>query len=288
MPETLNFFVFNIKLQSNKVGDERTLAYVTLIEKLTRKPYKLFVTGKSEAVVMYGSTNTTDGNKSLYLYGRAAKGFYVAGDERKVLKDGEVTVETNNANELINPTIVRYLFFPDAHRLFLERKNNGPTQFEIERLLKLELNYLIDPDEKLEVNLEKDENTIKEIFAAKVVHSISYKVSYTNEDFLEDLADDFDKELKETNIGEISVIAKADNHIEGLKIQSSKLLGGGLKLAENNGEIKSASITPNDGKGKIKIITNKDKPKVLSLKFEDKDNFWDKWYKNVLKLYRSN
>jgi hypothetical protein len=288
MSQILNFFVFNIKLQSNKTGEERTLAYVTLIEKLTQNPYKVFATNKSEAIVMYGAYNTKDNGKSLYLYGRAAKGLYIAGEEKNILKDGEVKIESNNEDELINPIIVRYLFFPDAHRLFVEKKNGGPGQFDIEKLLNRELNLLINTDEILEVILEKDDSTIKEIFAAKVVHSLSFKVSYTNEDFLKDLADEFDKELKDTNIGELSVTAKADNHIEGLKIDSSPLLGGGLKLAESNGEIRSASITPNNGKGKIKMISNRNKPKILTLKMEDSDNFWDKWYKNVLKIYRGN
>lgn len=288
MSQNLNFFVFNIKLQSEKTGDVRTLAYISLIEKLTNKPYKVLGVSKTEAVVLYGSTNTTDGAKSLYLYGRAAKGFYVAGNEKQVLKDGELIIERNDSNDLINPKIVRYLFFPDAHRLFVEKKASGPSQHNIEQLLNKVLPSFIDANEKLEIILEKDDNTIKEIFAARVVHSLSFKVSYTNEDFLDDLAEDFDKELKATNIGELSVFAKADNHLEGLKIESSPLLGGGLKLAESNGEIKSASITPNDGRGRKKTISNRNKPKVLTIKMEERDNFWDKWYKSVLKLYRGN
>jgi hypothetical protein len=288
MTETLNFFVFNIKLQSDKSGEARTGAYISLITRLTEKPYKVFATKKTEAVVLYGSTNLKDGNDTRYLYGRAAKGFFIAGEKRNILKDGEVNIEVNDENQLINPEIVRYMFYPEAHRLFVEKKNGGPTQTDIEDLLNSKLPNFILPEEKLEIVLEKDESTIKEIFEAKVVHSISYKVSYTNEDFLEDLADDFDRELKDTNIGELIVIAKADNHLEGLKINESRLLGGGLKLAESNGEIKSASITPNDGKGKLKKITNKNRPKVLSLKFKSTDIFWERWYENVVKIYRSN
>lgn len=288
MTQTLNFFVFNIKLQSDKTGEDRTNAYINLITSLTEKPYKVFATKKNEAVVLYGSTNSMDGNKVRFLYGRAAKGFFIAGEQRSILKDGEINREVNDENQLINPEIVQYLFYPAAHRLFVEKKAGGPTQFDVERLLNEKLIKFIGPDEKLEIVLEKDESTIREIFEAKVVHSISYKVSYTNEDFLDDLAKDFDEELKETNIGDLTVIAKADNHSEGLQINKSKLLGGGLKLAESNGEIKSAEITPNDDRGKVKKVTNKNRPKVLSLKIKETDNFWERWYENVLKLYRSN
>lgn len=287
MNQTLNFFVFNIKLQSEKIGEERTKAYIRLIERLASKPYKYFQTGKSEAIVLFGPTASTDNDIPNYLYGRAAKGFYVPGEERKVLSDGEIVSESNDPNALINPEVSKYLFFPDAHRLFLERRKGAPNQFEVEKYLKHELNKYIDSEDLLEIVLEKDENAIKQIFAARVVHSISYKVSYTNEDFLDDLAADYDKELKDNNIGEISVFARSDNHVEGLKIENSKMLGGGLKLAESNGEIRSASITPNDNKGKKITVTNKDKPKVLQMKFEEKDSFWDKWYNTVRSIYRN-
>lgn len=237
--------------------------------------------------MLYGSLTAKDNEKISYLYGRAAKGFYIAGDTRNVLKDGEMIAEVNDENQLINPEISRYIFFPEGHRLFVERKNNGPSVKDIENHLNATLGRFIGEEEQLEIVLEKDDSTIQEIFDAKVVHSISYRVSYTNEDFLGDLAESFDEHLKKNNIGTLSVTAKADNHLEGLKIEDSELLGGGLRLAESNGEIKSAEITPQAGGSKRRRISNTNKPKVLSLKIEDQDDFWVKWYKFVQKLYRN-
>lgn len=41
MAQTLNFFVLNIKLLSDKEGSERTQAYIDLFSKLTTKPYSI-------------------------------------------------------------------------------------------------------------------------------------------------------------------------------------------------------------------------------------------------------
>ncbi|HWD90542.1 MAG TPA: DUF4747 family protein [Mucilaginibacter sp.] len=285
MPENLTYYVINIKLQTSKQGDERTNAYVRLIERISSKPYKYFEVSKNEAIVLYSFINTKSSSESLYLYGRAAKGMYVPGNERTVLKDGELNTEANNPNDIINPVITRCLFYSKRHRLFIEKKVGGPSGEEIEAYLKKELPKLLVDNDKIVVELEKDLSAIEEIFSAKIVHSISYKVTYSNEDFLDELAEELDQELKATNTGELTVIAKSDNNAEGLKIQDSKILGGGIKLAENNGEIRNASITPNDGTGKKKTVKNKAMPKLFKLKISDADNFWKKWYDTVVNLY---
>ncbi|HEY0055772.1 MAG TPA: DUF4747 family protein [Pedobacter sp.] len=285
MAGKLSFHVYNIKLQTNKTGTIRSNEYVRLIEKLASKPFKYFETSKNEAIVLYSFINTKDGADSLFLYGRAAKGMYVPGNERTILKEGQIKSEANDPNDIINPVIVRCLFHTKRHRLFIEKLNGGPTASDIENYLKRELPRLVENNDKLEIILEKDASAIQEIFSAKVVHSISYRVSYTNEDFLDELADELDQELKSTNTGELTVTAKSDNNAEGLKLENSKFLGGGIKLAENNGEIRSASITPNNGSGKRKTVKNKEVPKILSFKYLDTDNFWRKWFDFVTKIY---
>lgn len=282
MAEKITFFLFNIKLQTNKNNEERLLAYRELIEKLTQKKNRILEVKPNQAVTMYGSL----GDKmSPYIYGRTAKGLYIAGEEKKIFKDGELQKEPNDPNSLIDPNIARYIFIPDAHRLCVEKTTKGPNPSDIEKYLNHFLNSLIDKEDIIEIILEKDTKAIKEIFSAKSVHEISYKISYTNEDLSQDLAKLFDDELKENNIGELVVNAKADNKSEGLKINNTPILGGGLKLAESNGEIRRAVIIPINSKKK-KTISNQDKPKFLELKFEDKDPFWEVWYKKIINIYR--
>lgn len=283
MSNKITFFVFNIKLQTNKSDEERLVAYRDLIEKLTQKKNRILEVKQNQAIIMYSSL----GDKgSPFIYGRTAKGLYVPGEEKRVLKDGELQKESNDPNSLIDPNLARYIFIPAAHRLCVEKTSKGPSPVDIERYLNHFLSRLIDKDDIIEIVLEKDTRAIEEIFSAEAVYELSYKISYTNEDLNKDLAKLFDEELKENNIGELIVNAKADNKQEGLKIDNSPILGGGLKLAESNGEIRRAVIIPKNAKRK-KTVTNQDKPKLIDLKFKDQDNFLSLWYNKIINLYRN-
>lgn len=282
MSNKITFFVFNIKLQTNKSDEERLTAYRDLIQKLTQKKNRIFEIKKNQAIIMYGSLGDSS---SPFIYGRSAKGLYVSGEVKNVLKNGEVQKEPNDPDSLIDPNQARYIFIPEAHRLCVEKTSKGPSPSDIEKYLNHFLNKLIDKEDIIEIVLEKDTRAIEEIFNAISVYEISYKISYTNEDLNKDLAKLFDDELKENNIGELTVNAKADNKQEGLKIDKSPILGGGLKLAESNEEIRRAVIIPKNAKKK-KTVTNQDIPKLIDLRFKDQDNFWLIWYNKILTLYR--
>lgn len=283
MTETINYVAFNIKLQSSKRGNDRKEAYINLIKKMTQKPIRPFQISKHEAIVFYESSKQ-EIRDTEYLYGRLAKGGYIPGNERLILKDGEESKEENDPNVISNPSVGRYLFIPKIHRLFVEKGQGYPSPAMIEKYLLSELPKLIDKDEKLEVILEQDQSIIQEIFTAKAVFSLSYQISYTNDDLLPDLADALDQELKNTNVGKLSVVATSDNKTEGLKIEDSKFLKGGLELAKQNGEIRNAEIIPANG-NKKKKIKSKNKPNIFSIKFDVSENSWVAWVKDALKPF---
>ncbi|MGN5953205.1 DUF4747 family protein [Sphingobacterium lactis] len=275
----LNFYIFNIKIQSKKTGDERTKEYLNIIKKLSvsKKPYPIT---KNEAVMMYGLLGYSEKEIPEYVYGRIARGTYIEGDEVNVL-DGDKVVKKPNQKGLMMPIQADFIFIPKIHRLGLEKVVGGPSPFNVYDFLYDRLTELLDEEDILSVVLEKDEKIIEEIYNAKALFGLKYKISYTNDDLTPTFGKELDHQLKAGNVGSLIVSAKADNKDEGLNLDESVILKGGLELAERNGEIQSAQIKRPDS-NQIVSISNASKPKVVDEKYDEEGNKWQQWY-NIIK-----
>lgn len=279
----LNFYIFNIKIQSKKTGEERTREYLNIIKKLsvTRKPYSI---SKNEAVVMYGLLGYSEKTIPEYVYGRIARGTYIEGEEIEVL-DGDKVVVKPNDKGLLKPVAADFIFVPEIHRLGLEKVVNGPTPNDIYNYLFDRVNEFVSEDDIITIVLEKDEKIIEEIYSAKAVFGLKYKISYTNDDLTPTFGKELDEQLKAGNVGSLIVSAKADNKDEGLNLEESVILKGGLELAEKNGEIQSAQIKK-PGSNKIVSISNKSKPKVVAEEYDDRGSKWQQWFKILRRINR--
>lgn len=284
MAKKIPFFIINIKLQNDQNQEERTLRYRELISRLSRDRKILEIKNKNAAIIMYSSYGDSS---SPYIYGQIAKGVHIAGEEIDVIKEGGQSKELNDPKSIKLPNSARYIFVPAAHRLCIEKVAKGPTPIEVEKYINEFLAKYLNEGEILEVLLEKDEKTIEEIFEAKAVYEVSYKISYTNEDIGSEMDTLFDQELKRSNIGQIEIKAKADNKIEGLKVEGTPILEGGLKIAKSNGEVTRAVIIP-EGRRRRKTISNDSKPKLIEIEEDDSLSFWVIWYNKIMGLYRSN
>lgn len=284
MAKKIPFFVINIKLQNNQNQEERTLRYRELISKLSRDRKILEIKNRNTAVIMYSSYGD---DSSPYIYGQIAKGVHIPGEEIDVIKDGGQLREANDPKSIKLPNSARYIFVPAAHRLCVEKVAKGPAPLDVEKYIKEFLSKYLTEGEILEVILEKDEKTIDQIFDAKAVYEVSYKISYTNEDIGSEMETLFDQELKSSNIGQIAIKAKADNQTEGLKIEGTPILEGGLKIAKSNGEVTRAVIIPK-GKTKRQTISNDSKPKLIEIEENDSLSFWMIWYNKIMGIYRQN
>jgi len=286
MKKTVQFYVYNIKLQTKKTGDVKRKEYIRIISALSNAKI-FFQVRNNEAITMYSSYGGERDEKPEYIYGRASKGMYIPGEEVNSLKDGKVTKQPNDPERIIGPKTVDYIFIPDIHRLALQKANAGPSYQQFEAFLRANLPKIVDKNDLIEIVLEKDSSVIKEIFTAKSVHSLSYKISYTNDDLVGVLGDELDEQLKSSNIGDLSVTAKADNLADGLNIEQSIILKGGLELAERNGEIRNAVIVPEGIGARKKTVSNKDRPQIQFFEDEDQGDKWRRWARKILSVYTS-
>jgi len=280
------FYVFNIKLQSPKTGEGRTKAYEDLILNLTKR--KRFTRlNKSDAITIYPPYERED--KGIkYFYGNIGKGIsFFDKEEVNVLNNNSVSKEVINKENIFEPIMGQYIFIPSIHRLALMKTSNSISIFELEKFLREHLGKLIAPEEKIEIDFEKEEAVIDEIFKAYAVYSLSYEISYTNNDALSAQGELFDSVLKDNHIGKLNVTAVSDHADEGMNIEDVNFLGGGLEVAKKNGVVKSAVIKPAEKKRRKKV-TNKENPSIHEVEMiNENDDQSIHWFKKLLNLYKS-
>lgn len=281
MKEKINSFIINIKLQSKLTGDERTYEYVRIIKELSASK-NILTTGKNEGIQMYSVRGVQDSQIPEFIYGNIAKGTYIEDSEINVV-EGDKIVKDINKPRILKPEVSDFLFIPKKHRLILEKINGGPTEKQVEVYLNTFLKKIIRSDDVLEIVLEKDKNVIEQIYQAKKVFKLSYEISYTNDDAIGHLGEDLEDIIKESKIGKLKVSAEADNKDEGLKIDESVLLEGGLELAKSNGTINSAKILP-QGSTKAIYISNKEKPKIIPIEIDlELGGKFRLWFQEIIK-----
>lgn len=281
------FYVFNVKLQSDKTGDERILAYDKLFQSLVGKK-RFSRISKSEAITIYPPFER-DIKGIKYYYGNIGKGIsFFDKDEVIILNNNNVSKEAVNKDNIFEPVVGQYIFIPIIHRFGLIKDSNSISITEFEKFLNEHLVKLIDPSDKLEIGFEKEPSVIDEIFKASAVYSLSYQISYSNSDALSAQGELFDSILKTNNIGTLDVTAKSDHSDEGMNIKDVDFLGGGLEVARKNGVIKRAIIKPQNNT-KTKTVTNTEKPLIQEVELiNESDDKNLHWFKKLLKIYKSN
>jgi hypothetical protein len=256
----LSFYVLNVKLQTNKANADRDQVYSSLFKMLEeRRIHERVAKDKHMMILSSIEGSTMRGIK--FIHGTIGKGILFDRPGTRIHIPTNTTQSGFKDDEnIFQWKATHYVFIPEAHRFCLFR-GGGISINEARSFLFQAIPKVIDRDDKIVVEIENDESPINEIFSAERVRRLTYKVTYTNEDFLKSMGEELDETLKNAGIGEITVDAKAD-HQGNLKIKDEKLLQGGIELAKENGTV-SAVITTN---GKSKYVTTEKTPLLVEYK----------------------
>jgi len=281
------FYVFNVKLQSDKKGSERIQAYETLIKSLTSTT-RFTRLNKNEAIAMYKPYERSEKGVK-YFYGSLGKGIsFFDKDEIHVLDNNNISSEPVKKNRILEPIVGDYIFIPSIHRFALLCKPNSISLNDFNKFLQDHLHKFVELPERIVIDFEKESSIIQEIFKARAIYSLSYEISYSNNDALSAQGELFDELLKENHIGDLKVTAQSDHRQEGMNISKVDFLGGGIEVAKRNGTIKHAAILPL-GSDKVKNISNTEKPIILDFEvLDDNDNITLRWFQRLLHIYKKN
>lgn len=286
MAKKLKFFVVNVKLQSDKQGEERLQAYDNLIRDLTNlEPFTKL--GKNQAITIYRPLHSIH-NGIKYYYGRVGKGIsFFDRESVSILKDSTLKQEDVEKNKLIDPVVGTYMYIPSIHRFALLSQSTSVHISDFYKLLNEHLHKIISSSDLIEILIQKDATVIERIFEATAVYNLNYEITYSNNDSMGAQGQLFEKILKENHIGKLQVSARSDHSEQGMNISEVNFLGGGIEVAKQNGVIKSASIKETEN-SKILKVTNEEKPSIFSFEFNKKNEIMDlEWFKAFFSKYRS-
>jgi len=281
---TFEFEVINIKLQTNKTPEERYESYKSIILDLVKSQLHSAV-GLNKHLIIYSATLKVSDTGIEYIYGRIGKGIYFDKENGSSIdiKKSSTESEIFDITKIYNPDKADYIFIPSAHR-FCVKMGDKISGNEVRKFLYVNIPFVMDTSDKIQVEIENEEKAIQEILTALKIHKIDYIISYTNDDTLGAAASLFEKRLKKSQIGKINIKAEADHH-DFMKFKGEEILEGGIELAENNGNINSAEIT--NSKGIRKTVTTKDKPKRIKIQC-DYEIFRNVIVSTIMSLYRNN
>ena len=267
----IKFQIINIKLQTNKQGLEKEDAYLNLIHKLKTKKIHSSVSENTHMIIYSDFERTTQVSNVKYVYGRLGKGIYFENELINSLNIAESKdeMQQSNKNQILEPKIAEYIFIPKVHR-FVFINSAGISVNNIHKFLKESLPLVADKEDIVEVEIVKDPKITDEILNAFAIHSLDYTISYTNDDPTKSVEKLLDERLKKLFAGKMTVQLEADNRGHLNMDEPDELIEGGVKLAEQNGQINEAIITKKMGGKKIKL-SNKENPRYFDVEANEYD-----------------
>lgn len=279
------FQMINIKLQTNKFGENKTNAYKNLIKKLKEGKVHSSVEKNIHMMIFSCFERATAVTKTEYIYGRLGKGIHFDKDTVDTLNIEKAEEEKiiTNKNQILDPDIAEYIFIPSIHR-FIFLNVSGISIKNVYKFLKENLPLVADKEDIVEVDIVKDPKITEEILNAFQIHFIDYNISYTNDDITSSAEKYLDEHLKKLNVGTFKAQLKADHNGALNTKEPDELIEGGIKLAEQNGQINEAVITRYQG-GDKERLTNKENPRYFDVDASD-DNYRETIISKVLRLFR--
>lgn len=267
----IKFQIINIKLQTNKQGVEKEDAYLNLIHKLKTKKIHSSVAENTHMIIYSDFERATPVSNVRYVYGKLGKGIYFENELINSLNIAESKDEKqqSNKNQILEPKIAEYIFIPTVHR-FIFINSPGISINHIHKFLKESLPLVADKEDIVEVEIVKDPKITDEILNAFAIHSLDYTISYTNDDPTKSVEKLLDDRLKKIFAGKMTVQLEADNRGHLNMDEPDELIEGGVKLAEQNGQINQAIITKKMGGKKIKL-SNRENPRYFDVEANEYD-----------------
>lgn len=273
----LNIKVFNIKLISNnRKGEE---AYIDIFNKLHARKTTVNTMSDKYAKLRTQSwayeKNILTG-MLVYFTQLNDKGWY---------NDKTNKIEEHDTDDHLHPNgkECQYYFIPKIHR-FCFIDDNKVSVTNVFKFLSKGLAEVIEEDEEIQVFIEQSNDGIDKIFNAASISRIVLQASFTNNDLTDDFEKLMDDDLRNSNISELNMNVKSTK-AKSIDLEHSKIISGGIKLAQSNGFVEATII---DSKT-LKKETIKTRNYHLRLKIESKPGHEAKTiFDKLLSIFKRN
>lgn len=266
---TADYYVLNVKLLPAQENSSKR--YSDLIESWLRNDNAIITKGdKRHYYVLRELQKIEDGK--IY-YGVITK--YVSFDRIDFIDNKTRKIIPRPIPDNIEGRVSEYefVFVPSVHRFAIIKlgkinsdvKRLGAPLGKIQEIIKAAFDINLDVGQETIVEIEQEEFLFEEILNSDLL-SLTFRVSYTNDDILPEGKEFIDNLLKKSHIQNFT--GKLDSDNTGSISTEQGFVRGILELAKENGMVK-ATIKNNDGK---KILNSLDFPMIKSVESEDNNN----------------
>lgn len=258
-----NIQLVNIKLLSNKRKGKD--AYKDILYKIHENKISVPVRGGKHAIIrtLFSDVFSLKGDNIDVYYGKFSK--YTVIDGKDWINIDTMDVESDveiPANKFPNLVETDYIFIPEAHR-FIIVNISGVNINAVNEFFTEALKQVIDFDEDYEIVIEQSEDIFDEIKRAEIVTKLFIRISYTNADAGNDAFEFIDKQIKQSQIGKLSMDISPD-HEKNIQTDTT-LISGALDVAKSNGY----AVAKVENNGIKKKIETKKHPKTITFKSQE-------------------
>lgn len=260
-----NYQILNIKLQTQKKDADKLAAYGKLINDLASKHIHCSI-AKNKHIIIYSCNDGITETQNNYLHGNLGKGIFFDKDviENISIVQSQSEQTSPDKDKILDVEIARYIFIPSVHKFVLILRDSSINANQMLKYFKVALKEVADREDIVEIEIVKDPQITESILNSFALHSLSYTISYTNDDPNGAIDRMFDNRLKKLQIGKAEISLQSDENGFLKKDEEDELIQGGVKLAEQNGLIKEAVITRERG-GKSEKLQNQNTPRTFKV-----------------------
>lgn len=265
------FYVINLPIKGNK--KDNIELYSEFFEYIFKRKKPVDI-GREKAAIIRTFNKVDEKNKIYYGY---ITSFTKVGENWFNIETMDKQEYSIPKHLFANPKESYYFFLPKFHRLVIMKSTGGITLANCMKFF-LGLKKAISKKYDFDPHYEVSKDAIEKIINADIVKSITMKFSYSNADIGDDAFDFVDNDLKRSNTDSIRITAQSHS-ANGINIQESQILSGGLGLSQSYGETQ-AVISNN---GRQETVRTENYPLIIRMQASlgDFQNFYNKVYDRI-------
>ena len=196
--------------------------------------------------------------------GVLSNAIFVDPDSKVIDKDTyAIKASEINPNDGLSLKQWNFYFFPRYHRIAIESK---ASIGQVKKFFQENFANILN-DEEFNISIETDRGAIQRIIDSKGLSNLTIKLSYTNNDNVEDWEKIFDGEMRDsgTNKAQFSFKSSVKG---GIQLVKSKIICALLNLSKSNGTAR-ATILRSDGKSEV--IDTDSYPKITGVSYKENE-----------------
>jgi len=279
------FNILNVKLRMPEAKEAKQADYVGLLTALKSRHIQALITPNIGVIMKRCIVDTVGGNTIVYgIITRFTP--LINGKLLNLLNPDEEEQDQDGLpkNRVPNPKDVAFFFTPSNHRLAISKRGGGLTVKQAHQYFEKAFNQVVKTGQLIDIDIEQNENTFREILDAPKLKRLEVIVTYSNNDMYDETAGAVDQTMKSGNMQQLLIAAVSDGSPEGLDLDKIPFLKGSFQLAQSNGRAVATVVDAKSPK-RGRIIRTEEYPREESITSNQQGDILRDMYAKLTSLF---